>query len=258
MSDAFGLRIGLEIEGHDPLDGLVPWMPAGWLQAGISAAEACDRLYRVGWVDGTELISISVEGEELWRTPDAHRAIDFLESDLHHFIAAHSRTDLFLHAGVVRVNGKLLVLPGRSYSGKSTLVRALCAHGAEYYSDDYAVVDREGWVAPFPRYLRLREANGGPRNRIDPASEGWIGLGGRCRIGMVAALRYQSGADFEVDAVSSGSGALELLNNAVAARSRPSELLEAVSRAVDGARFVKGTRGEAEDAAVRLLAILAE
>jgi hypothetical protein len=36
------------------------------------------------------------------------------------------------------------VLPGRSFAGKTTLVAALVQVGAEYWSDEYPVLDAEG------------------------------------------------------------------------------------------------------------------
>ena len=37
--------------------------------------------------------------------------------------------------------GRAIVIPGRTFSGKSTLVAELVRAGATYYSDEYAVED---------------------------------------------------------------------------------------------------------------------
>ena len=46
-------------------------------------------------------------------------------------------------------------LPGHSFSGKSTLVAALVRAGAVYYSDEFAVLDPDGFVHPYAKALSL-------------------------------------------------------------------------------------------------------
>ena len=65
-------------------------------------------------------------------------------------MAAETRERVFVHAGVVGWKGHAIVIPGRSRSGKTTLVAELVKAGAEYYSDEFAVLDAEGRVHPFP------------------------------------------------------------------------------------------------------------
>ena len=51
------------------------------------------------------------------------------------------------------------MVPGRSLSGKSTLVLSFVERGADYYSDEYAVFDSEGRVHPYWRLPKLRVAS---------------------------------------------------------------------------------------------------
>jgi len=62
---------------------------------------------------------------------------------------------------VVAWRGRAILLPGRSYVGKSTLVMELVRAGAVYYSDEYAVLDARGRVHPFAQPVALREPDGG-------------------------------------------------------------------------------------------------
>src|ERR671929_229610 len=78
------------------------------------------------------------------------------------------------HAGVVGWQGRAILIPGRSFSGKSTLVAALVRAGATYYSDEFAVLDERGRVHPFPKKLSMR-LEGSARPRFAPVEE----LGGR-------------------------------------------------------------------------------
>lgn len=83
--------------------------------------------------------------------------LNAFEHDVQLAVAQKARRKVFVHAGVVGWQGRAILIPGRSYSGKSTLVRELVRAGAIYYSDEYAVLDERGRVHPFPRPLALRD-----------------------------------------------------------------------------------------------------
>src|SRR5439155_21468851 len=80
----------------------------------------------------------------LARTLDRQALLEAFQSDLHLYVAEFARRRLFVHAGAVGWGGRAILIPGRSMSGKSTLVEALVRAGASYYSDEYAMVDRDG------------------------------------------------------------------------------------------------------------------
>ena len=61
------------------------------------------------------------------------------------FLIAQRATDhLFVHAGVVAWRGSAILMPGRSFAGKTTLVRTFLEEGATYYSDDTPCWMRRG------------------------------------------------------------------------------------------------------------------
>lgn len=65
-----------------------------------------------------------------------------------------------IHAGVVGKNGKGLLLPGPSESGKTTLLIGLLKNGFRYLSDEVALIDPETLrVLPFPRNLHVPKVN---------------------------------------------------------------------------------------------------
>ena len=72
--------------------------------------------------------------------------LDTLESDLQLHVAEQARRRLFVHAGVVGWKGRAIVIPGRSFTGKTTLVAELVRAGASYYSDEYALIDSRGKI----------------------------------------------------------------------------------------------------------------
>jgi hypothetical protein len=64
---------------------------------------------------------------------------------------------LLLHAATLCREGRLLLLPGESAFGKSTLAAALATHGWELYSDELAPLNPETLkVAPFPLPIGIK------------------------------------------------------------------------------------------------------
>src|SRR4029077_14911688 len=90
------------------------------------------------------------------RAREAEPVIQALESALRATVAEHSPNRVFVHGGAVAWNGKAIIVPGPSFSGKSTLVTELVRRGATYYSDEYAVLDARGRVHPFAAAPSLR------------------------------------------------------------------------------------------------------
>jgi hypothetical protein len=164
-----------------------------------------------------------------------------------------ARRRLCVHAGVVVVGGQAVVLPGRSCSGKSTLVLALVQAGAAYLSDEYAVFDADGVVHPWRRPLSLRNLDGTammsvPADLLPPPAGA-----GRFRVGAVVATRYVPGARWRPRRRSPAEGVLPLLDNTVMAQSHPRLALATLGRAVATAVVLDGPRGEAGPTAASLL-----
>ena len=88
-------------------------------------------------------------------------ALKSLQKEIHLYIAEHAQHHVFIHAGVVVLKNRVIVFPGFSHAGKSTLVWSFVQAGAIYYSDEYAVFDKEGFLHPFalPIGLRLDDGN---------------------------------------------------------------------------------------------------
>jgi hypothetical protein len=178
-----------------------------------------------------------------------------LETDLHRYTAEAASDMTFLHAGVVGWQGRAIVFPGRSLSGKTTLVREMLRLGATYYSDEFAVVDNSGLVHPFPRPLGIREDTSYAQNKYSAAMLGATSGIKPLPMGMTVICKYEAGTQWQPAPLSRGQGALELLGNSVAARSHPQQTLERLQKLVSQAVFIKGTRGEAHEAAASILSL---
>src|SRR5262245_26132891 len=87
-----------------------------------------DRLYSVirgGEVRGTRRYHLLyADSEAIARTFDWNELRDGFRGEAEKFVAGACRDRVFVHAGVVGLEGKAVVIPGRSGSGKTTLVQA--------------------------------------------------------------------------------------------------------------------------------------
>lgn len=187
------------------------------------------------------------------RSLDVEKVLQLFESDLQLYIAERARGRVFIHAGAVGWQGRAILIPGRSLSGKSTLVAELVKAGATYYSDEYAVLDARGRVHPYPRWLGFRHDGDASSQRV-PVE--WLGgvMGSRpLPVGLVVVTTYKQSARWRPRRLSAGKGALELLDNTVSIQRKPEAALPVLSRVASEAAILKGARGEAKEAAELIL-----
>jgi hypothetical protein len=205
---------------------------------------------------GDGLWELVCDGQSVAGRMDTAVALGVLDARLRMHIALNAPDHIFVHAGVVGIDGRAIVLPGPSFAGKTTLVSALVRAGAGYWSDEYAALDADGLVHPYAKPLSVRD-------------DGWRGedqhvesLGGRAGdrplpVGLVVVTHYRPGAIWSPRRCSAGEGALKLLEHTVPARSRPDQALAAVRSAASGATVLVGDRGDAGETAAALIAVLA-
>jgi hypothetical protein len=249
----FGVSIALETELDELLSALAPRLPA--VQP-ASARRGLARRYVVSREAGTESGLVIRRGRRQPRTvPSMEHALDLIVDDVQRTLAHRADGVVFVHAGVVAWRGRALVLPGRSRSGKSELVRALVAGGAEYLSDEFAIFDGEGLVHPYARSIAVRRGNEA-RAWISPESLGARVADRPIVPGLIAFLRFAPGARWRPRPLSSGHTVLGLLRHAVAARRRLALARSVLVPVASSVAALAGVRGEAEDVAARLLQAL--
>ncbi len=176
-----------------------------------------------------------------------------VESELALFAAERLSGLVAIHAAAVIRGAGALLVPGASGVGKSSLCVAAADAGARVLTDEYALVDPvSGLVTGWRRPVRVRRADGGiDRLALTVAS-------GPVPIGLVAIVAYDPHARMSWAPISGAEAVMALIANTVCARSRPDEALEAALAISHSAPAVAGTRGEAADAVVALLALLDE
>lgn len=255
----FGVRVEIRIDDGALVEPIVKCLPPGW--SGDTAARI-DRTYEFlnappGWSSGQSTPRESgwylLAGRSLvWQSSDVGALCDRFQSDLELFLSVRARTHAVVHAGVVGWRGRAIVMPGRSFTGKTTLVTALIKRGAEYYSDQYAVIDPAGLVSTFARPLSISEPSGG--RRACTAEELGAVTGRRpLPIGRIVVTEFRRDAAWQPQRLTPGEAVLALLSNSAAARHQPGFLLRTFRSAVRGAVALSGPRGEATAVADVLL-----
>jgi hypothetical protein len=256
--NAFGVRIGVRVSTQELLQCVIAHLPAGWIPEKSMKVE---RLYsvigrNVGLRSSVRPFSILYgDAQQLARSLSLENLYEALEADIDVYLAQASSQRLFVHAGVVAWKGQVIVIPGRSQSGKTTLVRAFLKAGASYYSDEYAVFDAYGRVYPFPRALSIR----GENNQTSRVSAERLGSSTGSKalpVSMITLTSYQAGAQWKPRVLSPGRGVLGLLVNTPIARREPQRTLATLGKVAKRIPILESTRGEASETVASILRIV--
>ena len=171
-------------------------------------------------------------------------------------VAEYAEDWVFVHAGVVAWNSQAVIVPAPSHKGKTTLVAELIKNGAEYYSDEYALLDKSGLVHPFPRDLSIRGPENGGRGRLIPPE--LLGRVGRkpIRAGAILFTEYKKGAKWAPRELTIGQGIMETIPHSIPIHLDPKFSLEVLNNAYKGAIIAKSFRGDVRSASPKILGFL--
>ncbi|HEY4049215.1 MAG TPA: hypothetical protein VGM27_20330 [Acidobacteriaceae bacterium] len=246
---AYGVRIGVRANRADVMARSVDYLPLGWKP---SSSPIVEQVYSIICDDqsGPEngvCFHLYKDNQRLLLCGQESQLLECLEADVTLQVAESTRRRVFVHAGVVSWGGRAILIPGRTFSGKTTLVAELVRAGAVYYSDEFAVIDHNGLVHPYARPLQLRE-DGGFRQTKRPVEE-LGGVAGHAPLlpGLVLLSRYEAGARWHPRHISAGQALLGLLDNTVSARRGPAAALRVLKQVVTQSFAVKGSRGEGQE-----------
>jgi len=259
--ETFGLEMRFCTNAPELMERVHSILPPGWRRIPRSSKQL-----RMGLLEeDNEIYSIhrdvlTVEGEVsqpvcIHDAPGREYALMTLETALSTILATELRNFVTVHAGVVADGDRAIVMPGVTFSGKTTLVRALVQAGAVYYSDECAMLDEDGRVHPYARQLSYRPPN---RDAVDLKVEQLGGVAGTepLPIGMVILTRFRPGGEWQPRELSAGAAILATLQHAVAPQHRPEQTMRVVKKAIAGALALEGERGEADQLAGDLLETL--
>jgi len=191
------------------------------------------------------------KNEESMGLTDKSDVIEIFNSMLRLTIAEFAVSKVFLHAGVVAWKGKAIVIPARSFKGKTTLVAELVKKGALYYSDEYAVLNKNGYVQSFPKHLSLR----GIINEYAQVDYSVESLGGRAGkkqipVGLILLTEFDSNLTakkWKPKLLSVGQGIMEIIPHTISIRNDTKFALNVLNKVASRAIIAKSKRGEAKE-----------
>jgi len=247
---SYGVRIGIRSNQQAALERVCSHLPHQWKSVSLPIV---DRMYSIlvgGAGPRANLRRFNLlygDHVQLVRSITLEDVFDKFASDLRLFVAEFAKHRVFVHAGVVGWKGKAIVIPGRSYSGKSTLVAELVRAGATYYSDEYAVFDARGRVHPFAKPIELRAEGELQQSKIEAIDLGGYSGTRPLNVGLVLMTQFKDGAHWRPRKLTAGKAVLELLFNTVSARRNPERAMSTLQRVTAQAEVWKGVRGHATE-----------
>lgn len=249
---AYGVRFGLRANDPAALARALSTLPLGWQPAPEGEVDILYSLHVAS--PGLDSHHWLYEGATLLASaPSLDGLLPILQHHAELLTAWLARDRLFVHAGVVGWRGRAILIPGRSMTGKTTLVKALVEAGATYYSDEYALLDDAGHVHPYARPLYVR-ADGAPYGQPVAVET----LGGQVGtaplpVGLVVVTHYQAGARWRPRRLTPGQALLALMDNTVAAQGDPAHSMPILRQVALHALTLRGQRGAAAATARALL-----
>lgn len=249
---AYGVDGAVRVSHRALIPAVEAILPPGWEPTGAGTSPDVTFSLQMDEEDGATRVLVYVDTRRIAQTTELEAALRRLENAIDLRIALLAPRHLFIHAGAVLWRGRALILPGRSRSGKSTLIHALCERWADLLSDEFAVFDGDGNVHPYPRAIALR-VGGSFRREVMPPH---VANSGPHPPGLVAVVHYEATASVRHTPISRRAAMLHLLDNAVAARQRPEFSGMILTALTERVAAVSMTRGEAAEAAEYLLDIL--
>ncbi len=280
---AYGLRFGLRSNDFAVLEQAARHLPLGWQLTPTGKVDILYSLWLAPPRQGKEQPNdhlLYCGSDLLSRTPELPLLLTTFEQHTELLTTFRASDCLFVHAGVVGWQGRAgwqeqagwqgqadwqkqagwqgqaIVIPGRSMTGKTSLVKALVEAGATYYSDEFAVLDKEGLVHPYPRPLSIRDDNGqlGRKTPVESLG-GQIGVE-PLPVGLIVVTEYQPEATWQPRQLTPGQALLALMDNTIAARRNPAHSVPILKQTVTAAVTFKSKRGEGGEVAPLLLSRL--
>lgn len=246
---AYGVSFSLAAEEPEVLTSLLQALPCH--TTFLTAHHESEPVYAV--LRSATGYSLRVNGVVVDELSNVPETVELLSQELMIHVANMAVDRVFIHAGVVGWRGGAIVMPGTSFAGKTTLVAALVRAGAVYYSDEYAVLDAQGRVFPYPRALQMRQP--GRPEQVALSVEALGGYAGSQPLPVfhVVFCQYRPGAQWDPQRVSGGRAVLEILRHAIPVQRTPGRVMAALSAMMRTAQAIYSARSEADKTAAALL-----
>ncbi len=254
--EVYGVRVGIRANSNEVLSRVRERLPLVF-PIGLSECEfdSCEHIFSVRWAEKRSQSHLFFkDDEESHRQKYSDTKLDLLDSKLRITVAEFAVGYAFIHAGAVRYGDTAMIIPAKSFSGKTTLVAEFAKLGLQYYSDEYAVIDEKGMLHPYPKQLSMRGIiSDYEQVEIDVEEYGGIKGVEPVKIGYVLVSKFRKRSRFAPQLLSSGEGIIECIANSVSIRHNPEFVLKVLGNVMNDAKVIKTGRSEAVRFAPRIL-----
>ena len=252
--ESFGVKIGFSTNSAQALEAVKEavniYLPDLFEEIEETTAE---HYFLFNWNDrrGDTLYK---NGEKIITRQKRETSVEGVASQIRITVAEFAVGRVFIHAGVIAWKGKGIIMPGRSFHGKTALTVALIKRGAVYYSDEYAVLDAEGLLHPFPKMLSVR-GEIDDYKQVEYPVETFGGKAGteKIRVGLVLVCEYKAKARWNPKILSPAKGLIEVIQNTIPIRQDPQFTLDVLRKITCETLFVKSKRGDVSKSADLIL-----
>jgi hypothetical protein len=204
-----------------------------------------DRSFGITF-DGT-IYTLYQDGENNTFGKSDKNFFKFFGSIVRLTVAEFAKSRVFVHAGVVGWKGNAIVIPARSFQGKTTLVAELVRNGASYYSDEYAILDEDGLVHAFPRMLAMRGIEDEyAQTDVSVESLGGTYGAGPIPVKMILLTEFRPDGVWSPDLLSDGLGVMEMIPHTIPIRFNPEFALKVLKIIASRAIIAKSFRNDAK------------
>lgn len=253
---SFGVKIGIESNNERLLRRIISALPGIIPKIYFEEFEG-ETEHTYHFRLGEKFVRFDKDAEFYGENESEEIVLNYFFGRLRLNVAEYAVGKVFIHAGVVGLNGKAILFPGNSFSGKTTLVSTLIKQGAHYYSDEYAVIDENGLNYPFPKTLSVRGITDKYKQfEIEPKSLGAIMGVEPLPVGAIILTEFEQDAKWEPNVLSAGNGILEILPNVISIRINPKFTLDVLNIIANRAIITKSKRGDSLQAVNFLLKFL--
>ena len=207
--------------------------------------EKCEHFFEIEDISPDEF-GLSKNGLYYDSRANPRDIIALTRTEIRYTFSEFAVGKVILHAGAVAINNVGIIFPGKSMSGKSSIVAELLRRGARYYSDDYAILDADARLHPHAKKISLRDSAENPLRQIDYAVEHFQATEGiePIAVKLVILTEYEAGKNWQPEKLSGGKAIMEIIPHTVPIRRKPAFTLRTLAKLVDFADVYSGKRGE--------------
>ncbi|MDC1446318.1 hypothetical protein N8366_09210 [Amylibacter sp.] len=254
-----GVKIGIRVSDSEIAEDLKLRLP---ISSKLIECTECDAIFSI--IKGGKVVGSGIRKfhmlyhnhTELNKSHKINDVFERFESWLSITVGFLAPKHTFVHAGSVSYKGHAIIIPGKSFSGKSTLVSELLNHGADYLSDEFAILNTNGMVMPWAKPISMRYDETAKQINVDPSHFGAKILQTPVPLGLVIITKFKENAIWRPRSVSKGKALLGMLDNCLSGQLYPERNFKTLGNAIHGTKSIKSSRGEAKYTAVKILKIM--